>query len=109
MEPWCNGRLINVSLVSYHSFSHYDTCEYDVLIRKDLNNMVVSNAIGIPVIALLQGLVGFLGYVIIGVDEPAFWFVVTTITAMLPIVGAALAYVPLSLLLFANGNSAKGV
>jgi predicted PurR-regulated permease PerM len=65
-----------------------------VRIRKDLNNMVISNAIGIPVIALLQGLVGLLGYFIIGVDEPVFWFVITTITAMLPVVGAALAYVP---------------
>src|SRR3954468_19993342 len=60
-----------------------------ILIRKDLNSMVVSNAIGIPVIALLQGLVGLLGYIIIGVDEPVFWFVVTAITALLPVVGAA--------------------
>ncbi len=80
-----------------------------ILIRKDLNSMVVSNAIGIPVIALLQGLVGLLGYVIIGVDEPVFWFVVTAITALLPVVGAALAYVPLSLLLFAGGENVKGV
>jgi predicted PurR-regulated permease PerM len=79
------------------------------LIRKDLNNMVVSNAIGIPVIALLQGLVGLVGYVIIGVDEPLFWFVITAITALLPVVGAALGYVPLSLLLFANGETMKGV
>jgi len=80
-----------------------------VRIRKDLNNMVISNAIGIPVIALLQGLVGLLGYVIFGVDQPVFWFVVTTITAMLPVVGAALAYVPLSLLLFASGQNTKGI
>jgi predicted PurR-regulated permease PerM len=80
-----------------------------VRIRKDLNNMVISNAIGIPVIALLQGVVGLLGYVLIGVDEPVFWFVVTTITAMLPVVGAALAYVPLSLLLFANGDNTRGL
>ena len=80
-----------------------------LLIRKDLNNMVVSNAIGIPVIALMQGLVGLLGYVIIGVDEPLFWFVITAITALLPVVGAALAYVPLSLLLFANGDNVKGI
>ena len=37
--------------------------------------MVISNAIGIPVIALLQGLVGLIGYLIIGVDQPIFWFV----------------------------------
>ena len=80
-----------------------------VRIRKDLNNMVISNAIGIPVIALLQGLVGLIGYLIIGVEQPVFWFVVTTITAMLPVVGAALAYVPLSLLLFAGGDNTRGI
>jgi predicted PurR-regulated permease PerM len=80
-----------------------------VRIRKDLNNMVISNAIGIPVIALLQGLVGLVGYIIIGVDQPVFWFVATTITAMLPVVGASLAYVPLSLLLFASGDNTRGI
>ncbi|HEY0679396.1 MAG TPA: AI-2E family transporter, partial [Chitinophagaceae bacterium] len=79
------------------------------LIKKDLNTMVISNAVGIPVIALLQGLVGLLGYWIIGVDEPVFWFVITAITAMLPVVGAALAYIPLGLLLFANGDAARGI
>jgi len=58
---------------------------------------------------LLQGLVGLLGYVIIGVDQPVFWFAITAITAMLPVVGAALGYVPLSLLLFANGDPIRGI
>jgi predicted PurR-regulated permease PerM len=79
------------------------------LIRKDLNNMVISNAIGIPVIALLQGLIGLVGYLLIGVDQPIFWFAITAIAAMLPVVGAALGYVPLALLLFANGDNGKGI
>ena len=46
---------------------------------------------------------------IIGVKEPWFWFVVTCITAMLPVVGAALAYVPLAIIFFANGDTGKGI
>jgi predicted PurR-regulated permease PerM len=80
-----------------------------ILLRHDLNLMVISNAIGIPLIALLQGLVALGGYFFLGVDEPIFWFVVTCIAAMLPVVGAALAYVPLSLVFFANGDSGKGI
>jgi predicted PurR-regulated permease PerM len=80
-----------------------------ILLRKDLNAMVLSNAIGIPLIALAQGIVGLIGYLIIGVPEPLFWFVITCITGMLPVLGAALAYVPLSLLLFANNESFKGI
>jgi len=80
-----------------------------LLLRRDLNLMVTSNAIGIPLIALLQGLVALIGYFFLGVEEPIFWFVVTCIAAMLPVVGAALAYVPLALLFFANGHTGKGV
>ncbi|MDP9229891.1 MAG: AI-2E family transporter [Bacteroidota bacterium] len=79
------------------------------LIKKDVNNIVISNAIGIPVIALLQGLVGLIGYLIIGVKDPWFWFVVTCITAMLPVVGAALAYVPISIIFFAKGETWHGI
>lgn len=75
----------------------------------EVQNMVISNAIGIPVIALLQGIVAVIGYYIIGVDQPWFWFVVTCITAMLPVVGAALAYVPLAIIFFANGNNWQGI
>jgi predicted PurR-regulated permease PerM len=75
----------------------------------EVQNMVVSNAIGIPVIAILQGVVALIGYFIIGVKEPWFWFVVTCITAMLPVVGAALAYVPLAIIFFANDNNWGGV
>jgi predicted PurR-regulated permease PerM len=57
----------------------------------------------------LKGIVGLIGYFILGVKEPWFWFVLTCITAMLPIVGAALAYVPVALLFFAEGASTKGI
>ena len=80
-----------------------------IILRKDLNKMVLSNAIGIPLIALAQGIVGFIGYLIIGVPEPVFWFVVTCITGMLPVLGAALAYIPLGLLLFASNEPVKGI
>jgi predicted PurR-regulated permease PerM len=80
-----------------------------LLLRKDLNKMVLSNAIGIPLIALIQGIVALIGYLLIGVPEPFFWFVITAFTALLPVVGAALAYIPLALLLFAGGDMVRGL
>jgi predicted PurR-regulated permease PerM len=80
-----------------------------IMLRHDMNKLVLSNAIGIPLIAVAQGIVGLIGYLIIGVPEPVFWFVITCITAMLPVVGAALAYIPLGLLSFANGEPVQGV
>lgn len=82
--------------------------ENTLLLRKELNSMVYSNAIGIPLIAILQGVVGLIGYLVLGVEQPWFWFVITCITSMLPVVGAAIAYVPVALLFFAAGHPAKG-
>lgn len=78
-------------------------------VQEEVNALVFSNAVGIPLIALLQAIVALLGYWIIGVKEPFFWFVITFFTAMLPIIGAAFAYVPLALLFFAEGHSTQGV
>lgn len=76
---------------------------------KEMENIVISNAIGIPVIAFMQGIVGIIGYYLLGVNEPWFWFVVTCITAMLPVIGAALAYVPLAIIFFANDEPVRGI
>lgn len=78
-------------------------------IGKEVHTMVMSNAIGIPVIAFAQGLVALLGYLIVGINEPFFWFGITCVAAMLPVVGAALAYVPIAIILFANGQNTQGI
>ena len=78
-------------------------------ISKEVNTMVVSNAIGIPLVAFAQGVVGLIGYLIIGVKEPFFWFGVTCIAGMLPVIGAALAYIPLIIIFFANDQTWQGI
>ena len=83
--------------------------ENTLLLRRETNSLVYSNAIGIPLIALLQGLLGLIIYIILGVNEPMFWFIVTCLASMIPVVGAALAYVPVAILLFANGMNVKGI
>jgi predicted PurR-regulated permease PerM len=80
-----------------------------LLLRTEMNSLVYSNALGIPLIAIVQGITGLIMYLILGVKEPMFWFVITCIAAMLPIVGAALAYVPIGLLFFANNEVTKGI
>jgi len=79
------------------------------LIGKEVRVMVISNTIGIPLIALIQGVVGLIGYLIIGINEPWLWFVATSIAAMMPVVGAALIYVPLTISLFVSGETGKGI
>jgi predicted PurR-regulated permease PerM len=100
-----NGRKMEDALYEYIPLRDENVSK----IGKEVNMMVVSNAIGIPVIAFAQGLVGLIGYLIIGVKEPFFWFGVTCIAGMIPVVGAALAYIPLAIIFFANDQTWQGV
>ncbi|MBL7814674.1 MAG: AI-2E family transporter [Saprospiraceae bacterium] len=78
-------------------------------LKKHLNSLVFSNAIGIPLVALLQGIVALIGYWLTGVQEPFIWFIATCVAAVIPVLGAALVYVPLSILLFANGMTTQAI
>ncbi len=71
--------------------------------KHQLNTLVFSNAVGIPAMGILQGLAGLPAYWFIGISDVLLWFAVTCIAGMLPIVGVALAYIPMALILFADG------
>jgi predicted PurR-regulated permease PerM len=100
-----NGRSMEQALYEYIPLKDSNV----ELIGKEVKTMVISNTIGIPLIALIQGVVGLIGYLIIGVNEPWLWFVATSIAAMMPVVGAGLIYVPLTISLFAQGENGKGI
>ena len=100
-----NGRKMELALYEHIPLKDSNV----VLLRRELKNIIISNAIGIPLIALVQGIAGLLGYLIIGVSEPWLWFVATTIAAMLPVVGAAIIYAPLTIMLFVQGHTGKGI
>jgi len=80
-----------------------------IWLGKDLHELTLNNAVGVPLIAIMQGIVGLVGYFIFGVPDPLFWFVLTVFGSMLPLIGAAAAYVPLSILLLAQGPAWKGI
>jgi predicted PurR-regulated permease PerM len=76
---------------------------------REFKSLVISNALGIPLVAILQGIVGLICYLLLGVNDVWFWFIFTCIASMIPFVGAALAYVPLSLVLFSQDENVKGI
>ena len=100
-----NGRRMEEALYEYIPLKDGNV----ELLGKELRTMVVANTIGIPLIAFIQGLVGLVGYLIIGIDEPWLWFAATCITSMLPVVGSAVVYVPLAVMLLARGDTGKGI
>ena len=100
-----NGRKMEDTLYEYIPLKDNNVDR----IGNEVKTMVVANTLGIPLIALIQGIVGLIGYLIIGISEPFLWFVATCITAMLPVIGAAVIYVPLAVMLFAQGETGKGI
>lgn len=72
-------------------------------------NLVKSNAIGIPLVAIMQGVVALIGYFIFGVENPFFWFGITVIGSMIPFVGTALGIAPVCLLLLAQGDTQAAI
>jgi len=100
-----NGKKMESQLHNYVPMSDENAKK----LGKEMKTIVFSNALGIPGVAFMQGIVAVIGYYILGVKEPWFWFVVTCITAMLPAIGAAFAFVPLALIFFANNQVWQGV
>ena len=78
-------------------------------VRKHLHEMVYSNALGIPLMGVVQALAALVIYLPAGIDNLWLWVAITFVAGMMPVVGVALAYVPLSLILLANGMEGKAL
>ena len=45
-----------------------------------------------------------IGFLILGVEDPFFWFAIVTVGSMIPFVGTALGIVPVCIILYAAGD-----
>lgn len=73
-------------------------------IGKEVQTMVKSNAIGIPLVALAQGIIALIGFLIFGIEDPFFWFVIVTIGSMIPFVGTLIGILPVFILTLSSGQ-----
>lgn len=78
-------------------------------IGQKFRKLVIANAVGLPVVALGQGIIAIIGYYIFGAPNPVLLFALTAFTAMLPIVGSAIIFVPVCLFMIAEGNTGAGL
>lgn len=71
--------------------------------KEELNKLVYSNALGIPLMGIVQGTAGLIGYTLAGVEDIWFWVFLTFIAGMIPFLGVMLAFIPLAVVLFSKG------
>jgi predicted PurR-regulated permease PerM len=79
------------------------------LLGNETKNMIRANAIGLPVLAIIQGIIAAIGYALFGVKDFALWGFITGVCSLIPIVGTAIIWVPLTAYFFATGNNASGI
>lgn len=81
------------------------------IIGSESQAMVRSNAIGIPLVAFAQGIIALIGFLIFGVKDPFFWFVIVTVGSMIPFVGTLIGILPVFILTLSTGSefSAWGI
>ncbi len=67
-------------------------------------SIVKSNAIGIPVLAIVQGVFAYIGYLIFGVNNALLFAVLTTFTTIIPVLGTMIVWIPLAVFMGINGD-----
>lgn len=68
-----------------------------------LKEVIYSIIYGYLLVALIQGILGTIGFFIFGVSSPLFWGAMMAILALVPFIGTGLIWVPASLWIFLEG------
>ena len=70
------------------------------LFGRELVALTYSNSIGVPAIAIAQAIIGYIGFIIVGLPEAGFWGVITGFSSIIPIIGTGLVWAPVTVYLF---------
>jgi predicted PurR-regulated permease PerM len=95
-----NRRQLRESLYEYIPIGN-DNLK---VIGTDVQAMVRSNALGIPLVAFAQGIVALIGFFIFKIEQPFFWAVIVFVGSMIPFIGTFIGTLPVFILTLASGN-----
>lgn len=96
-----HGREVEMTLFKIIPLKDANTA----MLASETKKMVKANAIGIPLISIIQGLVATLGYFIFGVNEFALWGFFTGVFAFFPVIGTMVVWVPLVIYMYVSGET----
>lgn len=114
-----SGFAVNVAvlvLILYFMLvggSRMETYIYEILpfseenkreVLKEINRIVTSNAIGIPLLAIIQGIIAMIGYWVFNVPSPFLFGFLTCFATIIPVVGTALVWLPLAVYMALTGD-----
>ncbi len=79
------------------------------ILREETKSIILSNAVGIPVVALTQGLLAYVGYIFFGVSNPLVFAVLVAFTTIIPVVGTSLVWAPIGISALVQGDILRGI
>lgn len=83
--------------------------EHSERILRGIGETVTANVYGVLGVAMVQGALMTLGFLILGLPSPAVWGIVTAFVSMIPLIGTALIWVPAIFYLVIQGAYVKAV
>ena len=101
-----------------HNYEAFEKMVKEILPFKEENKQILgeetkliiqANAIGIPLLAVIQGVFAYAGYVFFGVENALLYGVLTGFASVIPILGTAVVWVPIALSIWLTGNIGGGV
>lgn len=78
-------------------------------LKKEIISSIRGLMLGLLIIAIIEGILSFIGFTIFNIPNPLIWSFVIAILAIVPLLGPALVYVPASIYLMVNGQIIPGI
>ncbi len=79
------------------------------ILAEETKEIIRANAIGIPLLGIIQGVFALIGYIIFGIDKPVLFAILTAFSTILPVVGTMVIWVPLGIGIIASGDVLSGM
>ncbi len=79
------------------------------ILAEETRLIIQANAVGIPLLAIIQGVFAYLGYLFFGVDSPLLYAILTAFATILPIVGTMIVWIPIGLGMVIGGDLMGGL
>ena len=100
-----NARAMEKAIVNYMPFQNDSLAA----MKQAIHQMILSNAVGIPLVMIAQGGIATLIYLIFGVQNVVFWGFITGLFGLVPFVGTAIVWIPLGIFLIVSGDLVCGI
>lgn len=83
--------------------------EYEIEVFRKFKEISLATLHGIFLTSIVQGIIGGIGFAIVGIPNALFWGTAIAIFSLVPVIGTSIVWLPAGLVLLATGNIFGGV